>query len=291
MYISTDLVGQKLKPFRHKIRWRDTTNYAAGINDMNPRYIDDSREESIIAPPIYAVALSWPILENIENYLGNTLDSSILRSKLHFKEQIEFFRPMRPGDEVLIEGEIIAIKPHKTGTELIIKLPAKNAEGDLYHIEYLSALLYGVSCQGEVRDNDNSWEMHRLTTRPEKPLWEKSVHIIPEAPYIYDGCSNIFFEIHTSQKFAKQLGLPGVILQGTATMAIAMREIINQEMGADPDKLRAVSVKFTGMVFPNSTIKVQLLKRQTIDSFTYLYFSVIKETGEEVLRGTMKMNQ
>ena len=94
------------------------------------------------------------------------------------------------------------------------------------------------------------------------PLWERRIPIDAMRPYLYDGCTGIFFAIHTSRRFARQVGLPGIILQGTATLAYGVREMINREAGADPLRLKTVSCRFTGMVFPGTSICVQLLSRK-----------------------------
>ena len=58
MKIGTDYVNAPLKDYSVKIHWRNTMNYAASLNDNNPYYFDDERKDGIVAPPIYAVAIT-----------------------------------------------------------------------------------------------------------------------------------------------------------------------------------------------------------------------------------------
>jgi hypothetical protein len=44
-------------------------NYAAAVGDNNPVYFDDTRENGIIAPPMFCVALSYPISEHLGEHL------------------------------------------------------------------------------------------------------------------------------------------------------------------------------------------------------------------------------
>lgn len=53
--ILSDTVGVRLKEFTTVVTWRQTTNYAASMGDMNHRHIDDLRGGGIVAPPIFAV--------------------------------------------------------------------------------------------------------------------------------------------------------------------------------------------------------------------------------------------
>lgn len=41
MEFDSHFVGTSIKPYRTKIVWRDTMNYAAAIGDNNPAYFDD----------------------------------------------------------------------------------------------------------------------------------------------------------------------------------------------------------------------------------------------------------
>jgi acyl dehydratase len=104
-------------------------------------------------------------------------------------------------------------------------------------------------------------------------------------PHLYDGCTDIVFPIHTSRAFARQVGLPGNILQGTATLAFAVREIINREAGGDPLILKSVFCRFTGMVFPGTVIRVQLVGKSVKDNGTNLHFIVLNQEGQKAISG------
>ncbi len=69
MRISSEYVGIPLKPYQNRVNWRDTMTYAAAVHDHNPLYFDDEREGGIIAPPMFNVAVTWPILQNLPQFL------------------------------------------------------------------------------------------------------------------------------------------------------------------------------------------------------------------------------
>lgn len=60
--------------------------------------------------------------------------------------------------------------------------------------------------------------------------------------------------IHTDEEFAKQVGLPGVILHGLYSMALVAKA--HTDAGGDPRSLRRLSVQFRGMGFPEQEIVV-----------------------------------
>ncbi|MEW6423764.1 MAG: MaoC/PaaZ C-terminal domain-containing protein [Bacillota bacterium] len=282
MIVSSGIVGAKLKDFKTMITWRRTTNYAASINDLNPCYLDDTRESGIVAPPMFAVAVTWPVLENINNYLETPWINEVFNSMVHYIEHIEFQRLITPGDRLTVKGEVAAVVPHKSGTLLTIKFEVGDCEGLPVFTEYTGALLRGIKCDGAAGAG-NIPQIPHLEPVP-APVWEVEVPIEKAAPYVYDGCNNIVFAIHTSPKFASTVGLPGIIYQGTATMAQAVRELVNREAGGDPARLRVISGRFAGMVFPGSTIKVQLQNRRETDKGADLFFRVLNEQGQEAVR-------
>jgi acyl dehydratase len=103
------------------------------------------------------------------------------------------------------------------------------------------------------------------------------------APFIYDGCTGIHFPIHTSVKFARAVGLPDIIHQGTATLALAVREVINREVGGDPRTVRSIAGRFTGMVISGSEIRIQLAGRETGRGGDHLFFHVLNQEGKKAI--------
>ncbi|KAA3656171.1 MAG: hypothetical protein DWQ10_16005 [Calditrichaeota bacterium] len=103
-------------------------------------------------------------------------------------------------------------------------------------------------------------------------------------PFIYDACTNIVFPIHTSQKFAHTVGLPGIILQGTATLAFAVREMINRHAEGNPLNLKYLACNFSGMVFPDSEIRIQLLAIDKQASDLHLFFQVLDDKEQIVIK-------
>lgn len=282
MRINSNIVGARLKEYTTVATWRHTTNYAASVCDMNPRYYDDLREGGIVAPPMFAVAVSWPVQQNISQYMEMPYPPDLFRTMVHYAEYIEFFRLIRPGDRLSVKGEVAAVIPHRSGTQMVFRFPVTDPEGRPFHTEFVSALLRGVAC------GDGGREAISVPAPPKQPpaaaaVWEDDIYIGKEAPYVYDGGANIVFAIHTSPAFARSAGLPGIILQGTATMAYAVRQLINREAEEDPAKLKVISGRFTGMVMPDSRIKVRLLERETNGGEAHLYFDVINGQGQRAI--------
>ncbi|MEW5785323.1 MAG: MaoC/PaaZ C-terminal domain-containing protein [Bacillota bacterium] len=282
MQIDSKMVGRKLKDFRVEISRRQTTNYAAAVSDPNPVYFDDQRDGGIIAPPTLAAAVTWPIIQNIYEYIDLNYSPEILLRMVHYSEQLIFYRPLRPGDVLSITGEVAAVLPTGKGTHIIFKFPAIDSKGEMVFTEYIGGALRGVSCGDGGRGAESIPAVPQAS--PQQALsWEASIPITREAPYLYDGCAGVVFGIHTSPAFARSVGLPDIIYQGVATLAHAVRELVNREAGANPTVVRALACRFRGMVLPDSFIRVQLLQRAEDVVEKKLFFRVLNQEGREAV--------
>jgi hypothetical protein len=273
--LTSDFVGAALKEHSCLISARWTMNYAAAIGDPNPLYFNDERPEGIIAPPLFPVAVTWPIIENIADYIeAEGFPGEILFTQVHYTEHLSIHGPVTPGGNIKIRGSIAAILPHKAGTHVVIRFDATDAGGNPLFTEHIGAMMRGVQCTDSGKGIEQLPVVPRL---PEAsvPLWESIISIDPLAPFIYDGCTNIHFPIHTSVRFAHEVGLPGIIHQGTSTLALAVHNILNRETGGDPGRLISVYCRFTGMVLPGSAITVRLTGKNEGPGATDLFFTVL----------------
>lgn len=132
MEISSRFVGAVLKSMEAQITWRQTTNYAAAIGDANPRYLDDERTEGVVAPPMFCVAITWPISERIWEYMDiPDFPYEIMLTQVHYTEHLRFYRLVRPGDRLSIKGRLAAILPHKAGALMVLRYDAYDQRGEL----------------------------------------------------------------------------------------------------------------------------------------------------------------
>ena len=283
MELSSRFVGIHINPLETPVTARHAMNYAAAVGDNNPIYFDDERPEGILAPPMLAVALTWPISEKFWQY-GDTGDFpfDVLKRQVHYTETLVWDRPIRPGETLRIDGEVFSIAPHQAGTHMVIRYVATDLEGLPVFSEYIGGLLRGVRCKDGARGDDKVPPIARFVqTAP--PIWEEAIAIDPLAAHVYDACANIEFPIHTSVKFAHSVRLPRTILHGTATLSLAVRELTNREAGGDPTSLRSLGCRFTGMVIPGDTVTIQMLGRTLRGPETDLHFVALNQDGKKAI--------
>jgi acyl dehydratase len=259
-------------------------NYAASIGDDNPWYLDDTREGGVVAPPMLAIALTWRISEHFFDYWGEeAFPYEVLARQVHYSESIQWKRAIRPGETLRVEGQVDAILPHRAGTHLILAYTAYDKGGEVVFVERIGGLLRGVVCEDEGKGRDCVTEYG--ISSEDAPVWSRDMHISKLAAHLYDGCADVHFPIHISPAFAQAVGLPGIIFQGTGTLAMAVREITAAEADNDPRRIAAVQCRFTGMVRPDSIITVKMLKKEPAAyNVVKCHFAVLDAKGKTVLR-------
>lgn len=282
MKINSGFAGLELKPYKIEISLRQAMNYAAAIGDANPAYFDDEQDGGSLAPPMLAVALTWPITSNIWDYLPDPeFPTHLLLTQVHYSEHLQIHQPLRPGMKLDIRGRVSAIGPHRAGALVTLCYQARLPDGSPVFTEYIGGLLRGVACDGPAQGMDALPTVPNPPTEETTPIWLVPVAIDPLASYVYDGCADLHFPIHTSPQFARNVGLPGIVLQGTATLAHACRQLIDRQAGGDPARLQTLACRFGAFVQPGETIDVRLNASRRGAEY---YFSVINSANQEVIR-------
>lgn len=284
MEISSRFVGWRSAPYTVELDPRKTMNFAAGIFDPNPRYFDDEREGCVIAHPMLALALTWRVAYRFHDYWKIPgFPHEALARQVHSTEHIEWGAPMRPGDTITVVGEIAALLPHAAGALLVVRFDATNQHGQTVYTEYEGGLLRDV----KLIDSASGKEALPVPSRAKARAgmaWEKTIAVHPLAAHIYDACADVGFPIHTSRKFARSVGLPGAILHGAATLAYAVREMVDAEAESDPARLRSLSCQFTGMVLPGSDITVRVTAIEPEGDRKNVFFEVLNSSGKKAVR-------
>jgi acyl dehydratase len=114
---------------------------------------------------------------------------------------------------------------------------------------------------------------------PGRCRWEEVVEIPPTAAHVYTECSRIWNPIHTDLAVARAAGLPGLILHGTASLALAVSRLVRRDLDGDPLRVCEVSARFTGMVPMPAVLTVR--GHDAVD--TTLGFEVVDEDGRAVV--------
>ena len=69
----------------------------------------------------------------------------------------------------------------------------------------------------------------------------------------------------------------------TATLALAVSELINREADGNPLKLKEIYCRFAGMVLPGSEIRLQVYESRTGNNGGAIFFDVVNQEGHTAI--------
>jgi acyl dehydratase len=257
--IHDSIVGIRLPPVTRNITWRETAAFAAAVGEDLPAYLDDGLGDGALAPPLFAVAVTWPLLESLPNHLGGALPPEVVATLVHAGERLLFRRPLRPDQALTLEAQVVALASTRAGALLTLRVDARGEDGNPTFTEWLEVLFRGVQPEGAGR----SLGPEHLASPPavppmdEKPTWQLEIPVPRGLPFVYDACTGISFPIHTSVSFARSVGLPDLILHGTAALALCARELVAREAGGDPTRLKEIGCRFRGVMVPGAPLDLK----------------------------------
>ena len=99
-------LGKKYPTDPVDIKAHESIYYALAYNEDNDAYFDNRREGGIIAPPMFAVNYaSGPAAQIVfDKEVGMNFMMVV-----HYTQEFEWLKPVKPDDKLTTEGEIIQI--------------------------------------------------------------------------------------------------------------------------------------------------------------------------------------
>ncbi len=252
----TAAAGSKLDINNVAMTARKALAYAAGIMDTSAAVFDDDRVGGIIAPPQFCVSLEWPVVNGTlsRGAVGMSREEQV--RGVHASQDSIFHQAIRPGMNLTTTGTIAAIRRTRAGAMTLTKLTTTDADSGAPVVTSWSS---GIARDVEVVGEDISLEGPPALAEARGDVVESVDIFVPrEMPHSYTECADIWNPIHTEREVALAAGLPDIILHGTATWALAGREVIRACCGGDPARLKRLYGRFTAMVIPGNTIRVEL---------------------------------
>jgi acyl dehydratase len=254
--IQSAAAGSPLDTSRERISVRRLLAYAAGIGATSQIAFYDDREGGVVAMPPFCVALEWPVVSGARARHVLGAEHAEARRGVHASQDSFFHRPIRPGDELETRGGIAAVQPTSAGALVSMKLETVDvATGKLVVTSWSHSIYRGVGVAGEAQVIEAAPAVPAANGAPAgDPV---TVWIPREMPHIYTECASIWNPIHTERAVALAAGLPDIILHGTASWALAGRELLRLYADSDPRRLRRLHGRFRAMVLPGTDIRVE----------------------------------
>ena len=256
MPISSAAAGSLLDTSRERISVRRILAYAAGIGASGSPAFDDDREGGVVAMPPFCVSLEWPVVSGPRARDGLGAAGPERYRGVHASQDSFFHRPIRPGDDLETRGRIASVEPTRAGALVSMKIETVDAAtGEPVVTSWTKSIYRGVDVTGEAAVIEAAPVVPVVNGTPAAGV--VALSIPREMPHVYTECASIWNPIHTERAVALAAGLPDIILHGTATWALAGREVMRLYADGDPRRLRRLHGRFRGMVIPGTEISIE----------------------------------
>ncbi|MDQ3660923.1 MAG: MaoC family dehydratase N-terminal domain-containing protein [Actinomycetota bacterium] len=263
------LTGKRYKGDSYEITAEAIARYSEATNDLNEHY----RGPVPMAPPVFGIVPAFPTIMNVAR--DPELGADLLRL-VHISEEHVIHRPLGAGDVLAVGAELASISEDETGERFTIEVEL-GTEGQVATLVRATMLIRGVGVRRRRRPAPTGASGTRAS--PEI-LGERPLRVDEDQPSRYAEASGDHNPIHLDEATAHSAKLPGVIVHGMCTMAMASAAVVDEVAGGDPGRIRMVAAHFAKPVFPG-----QELRSRWWWSDDGHEFDVVNRAGVSLLRG------
>ncbi len=237
-------VGTELPEVPHTWTARDAILYALAVGAGGaPEDLKYCYENGQKVLPTFAVVPGLNAVLGVANVV-----ESDLSKLLHGEHAIRLHRPIPAEGTVTTRSKVAAIWDKGKGATVVVEAESSDAKGPLFSNTF-TAFFRGEGGFGGERGPK--------TEPPEPPDRAPDAEIswrtLPQQALLYRllGDRN---PLHADPAFARFAGFERPILHGLCTYGFAGRAVLRAVAGDDPARLKALSARFSGVVFPGDTL-------------------------------------
>ena len=222
--------------------------FGLGVNDETPHHTDTEAAD-FCAHPFFAAQALIPGTGAVMFHPKAGINIGRI---VHGGIDLNFRRPILPGSDLSCEAALEAVDEKATGTLLSIGFRVFDGEGDV--VDGVSRYFVrgkkkeGASASTAASDSDDP------ASGPSR--FEVEGPTTSDQSILYAEGSGDRFPIHTSDDYARKVGLPGMILHGMCTLALSVSALVKRQAEGDTSRLEYASCKFRKMVLPGETLRV-----------------------------------
>jgi acyl dehydratase len=266
MGLNKELIGKTYDTVTYGVTADAIEKYARATNDLNERYLAG---EDAVASPIFPIVPAFQFL--MQAAMDPDLQADVLRL-VHGEEEHVLHQAIRPGDTLKAAPVIESIETKESGETFTVKVDITNQnDQDVATVRATSFIRgSGSGAKGGASQEEQQREI----------VHEESVKVDDDQTFRYAEASGDQNPIHQDENIAKMAGLPGIILHGMCTMAMATKGAVDALAGGDPTKVKRVRVRFSKPVFPGQELTTKYWK---VSDGTY-GFETYNPDGQAVIK-------
>ena len=272
MVLNEALVGRPYMGDDYEVTAEAIGRYADATNDPNPRY----RKPDPPASPVFAIVPAFGVIMGAAK--DPELGADLLRL-VHIAEEHVVHTPLRAGQRLSVSAKLASVAEDEGGESFSIEVELA-AGADVSALVRATMLIRGSGVRrrrstGPARGQAQGAEL----------LCERPLRIDEDQPRRYAEASGDHNPIHLDEATARSAKLPGVIVQGMCTMAMASAGVVDELAGGEPERVRLIAARFAKPVFPG-----QELRARYWDGERGYEFEVVNRAGVALLGGRAEVS-
>ena len=271
MGLNAELAGKQYDTSTFEVTGDAIEKYARATNDLNERYLSGGDE--VVAPPVF------PVVGAFGAFMATAMDPELgadLLRLVHGAEEHVLFRPLKPGDVITVTPVLESVEKKDTGETFTAKATLTDQTGEAVAEVRGTMFIRGSGSGKKVLTGD--------TAAPPTIVYEESTKIDDDQTFRYAEASGDHNPIHVDENTARMAGLPGIIVHGMCTMAIATKAAVNGLAGGDPARIKRVGVRLSKPVLPGQELTTKLWKEEEADDATTYGFETYNPDGAAVIK-------
>ncbi len=201
--------------------------------------------------PVFAIV---PVWETIAPASRSVASDEARTRVVHYEQDMLLHSPIVAGMRLRSHATPVSLLARPNGTSLVIRTETRSEDGTLVNEQFVTEFFRGVEADESIGERAPD---HRLEVDGD-PLAEVSVVVAPDQTERYAVASGDHFAIHLDDEFARSVGLPGRIVHGLCTMALAGRSVLSALSIDDPSRVRRLAVRFSAPLFPGETLTTRV---------------------------------
>lgn len=257
MPLNAELVGKEYGTTTFEVTADAIESYARATNDHNERYMGGDAGY-VVAPPVFPVVPAFGSF--MEAAMDPDLGADLLRL-VHGAEEHVLYRPIRAGEVLSITTSLESVDAKETGETFTLKAVEKDREGEVVAEVRGTMFIRGSG----AKQTSGRPPGPQVEDAPREIVHEETTKVDEDQTRRYAEASGDHNPIHLDENTARMAGLPGIILHGMCTMAIATKAAVDGPAGGDPTRIKRVGVRLSKPVLPGQELTTRLWKATESD--------------------------
>lgn len=247
--LNQELIGRKYPESRWPVTAEATRAYALAVNDENPRYLDEDFSPSgLVAPPMFVVVAAAPSeIQPLSDEALTGPSTEFFRRMVRGDNDITWNDVIRPGDVLVSSSVVTGVEEKPNGELLRVDVTLRRDGREIARV----GCGYFLRADNPKKDPKQAGS----SPQPRGPVVHAvEMTVSADQPARYAEASGDRNPIHLDEQTARAFGHPGVILQGSATMAFAAKAVVDAFCEGNPARLKRLRVRYARPVLPGDVV-------------------------------------